>query len=315
MVLLVGLALAGLRRRPRLPAAGCARGRSLYTPGLTRRTAASPAADGDAQRFLQGRDVPARWWTTFDNAELTRRVNTALATARRSPRRRRRCARRRKPPAPPAAACSRRSMRAPAPPAQKQSAVKSAGASPAAWALHPLQRLGQRRLHAGSVRRRAPRHRGAAGAERLPAGAAGFHLSDPGRQRGHRVACRKRRCASRCAPPSRSSTGSARRWISPQKQQQIGANVAVRHAGRARAAGDHRGHAAAVARPAGATRNQLATYLGTTPGTAGDGTADAGHVCACRWTSRSACHRSWSISARTSAPPRPCCMRRPPRSA
>lgn len=73
-----------------LSVAGCAVGPDYHRPDappvdrytaqpLPAATAAAKAADGDAQRFLQGRDVPARWWTTFDNAELTRRVNIALA--------------------------------------------------------------------------------------------------------------------------------------------------------------------------------------------------------------------------------------------
>ncbi len=72
-----------------LSVAGCAVGPDYHRPDappvdrytaqpLPAATVTAKAADGDAQRFLQGRDVPARWWTTFDNAELTRRVNTAL---------------------------------------------------------------------------------------------------------------------------------------------------------------------------------------------------------------------------------------------
>lgn len=81
IALLVGLALSACAvgpdyQRPDAPSV------DRYTPQpLPSRTAASPAGQGDAQRFLQGRDVPARWWTTFDNPELTRRVNTALANS------------------------------------------------------------------------------------------------------------------------------------------------------------------------------------------------------------------------------------------
>lgn len=78
LVLLAGLALAGCAvgpdyHRPDAPAV------ERYTAQpLPPATAAAKAGDGDAQRFMQGRDVPARWWTTFDNAELTRRVDMAL---------------------------------------------------------------------------------------------------------------------------------------------------------------------------------------------------------------------------------------------
>ncbi|MEO6799822.1 MAG: efflux transporter outer membrane subunit [Rhodanobacter sp.] len=68
---------------------GCAVGPDYHRPDapavdrftdrpLPAKTATARTADGDAQRFLHGRDVPARWWTTFDNAELTRRVDAAL---------------------------------------------------------------------------------------------------------------------------------------------------------------------------------------------------------------------------------------------
>lgn len=72
-----------------LTVAGCAVGPDYHRPDapavdrftdqpLPAATADAQTAGGDAQRFMQGSDVPARWWTTFDNAELTRRVNTAL---------------------------------------------------------------------------------------------------------------------------------------------------------------------------------------------------------------------------------------------
>ena len=36
---------------------------------------------GDAQRFLQGTPTAARWWTNFDNPEIDRRVDLALANS------------------------------------------------------------------------------------------------------------------------------------------------------------------------------------------------------------------------------------------
>lgn len=77
--LLTTLALGGCAvgpdyRRPDAPAV------TRYTARpLPAATVASAAADGDAQRFLAGREVPARWWTNFGSAELDRRVNQALA--------------------------------------------------------------------------------------------------------------------------------------------------------------------------------------------------------------------------------------------
>ncbi len=76
--LAAGLVLAGCvvgpdYHRPDAPAV------DRYTSQpLPADTAAAQTAGGDAQRFLQNHEVPARWWATFDNAELTRRVNTAL---------------------------------------------------------------------------------------------------------------------------------------------------------------------------------------------------------------------------------------------
>jgi NodT family efflux transporter outer membrane factor (OMF) lipoprotein len=42
-------------------------------------TVSSDAPTGDAQRFLEGGEIESNWWTTFDNAELDRRIEAALA--------------------------------------------------------------------------------------------------------------------------------------------------------------------------------------------------------------------------------------------
>jgi NodT family efflux transporter outer membrane factor (OMF) lipoprotein len=73
-----------------LSLAGCAAGPDFRTPpppavdayqadALPPATAAAAAPTGDAQRFLEGADVPARWWTTFASSELDRRIEQALA--------------------------------------------------------------------------------------------------------------------------------------------------------------------------------------------------------------------------------------------
>ncbi len=74
VVSMAGCAVGPDYRRPAAPAVDRYTAKPL--PAIT---AAARGTDGDAQRFLLGRDVPARWWTTFDNDELTRRVDTALA--------------------------------------------------------------------------------------------------------------------------------------------------------------------------------------------------------------------------------------------
>jgi len=69
---------------------GCAVGPNFHEPSappvdayrkdaLPAATAAASVPTGDAQRFLEGADVPERWWTTFASAELDRRVAQALA--------------------------------------------------------------------------------------------------------------------------------------------------------------------------------------------------------------------------------------------
>ncbi|MDE2316820.1 MAG: efflux transporter outer membrane subunit [Xanthomonadaceae bacterium] len=68
---------------------GCAAGPDYQRPAapavnrytrqpLPAATNTAASADGDAQRFLAGHDVPERWWTTFDSRELDRRVEQAL---------------------------------------------------------------------------------------------------------------------------------------------------------------------------------------------------------------------------------------------
>ncbi|MGH8154205.1 MAG: efflux transporter outer membrane subunit [Rhodanobacteraceae bacterium] len=69
--------------------AGCAVGPNFRAPAapdvdrftaspLPAATASADTAGGDAQRFLEGENVPQRWWTTFGNAELDRRIEQAF---------------------------------------------------------------------------------------------------------------------------------------------------------------------------------------------------------------------------------------------
>jgi NodT family efflux transporter outer membrane factor (OMF) lipoprotein len=70
--------------------AGCAVGPDFRPPAapdvpaytadpLPEATIATDAPTGDAQRFLEGEHVPERWWATFVNPEIDRRVEQALA--------------------------------------------------------------------------------------------------------------------------------------------------------------------------------------------------------------------------------------------
>ncbi|HXS72955.1 MAG TPA: efflux transporter outer membrane subunit [Rhodanobacteraceae bacterium] len=73
-LLLAGCAVGPNYHRPDAPAVD-----RYTTQPLPAQTVSADTAGGDAQRFLQGQSVPDRWWTTFGNDELTRRVNQALA--------------------------------------------------------------------------------------------------------------------------------------------------------------------------------------------------------------------------------------------
>lgn len=51
-----------------------------YTAGpLAPETAATPVSGGAAQRFVEGQDLPARWWTAFGSDDLNQLVDAALA--------------------------------------------------------------------------------------------------------------------------------------------------------------------------------------------------------------------------------------------
>jgi NodT family efflux transporter outer membrane factor (OMF) lipoprotein len=84
-LILPGLIMLGL-----ITLAGCAVGPNFHSPSpptvdayrkdaLPPATASASAPTGDAQRFLEGADVPEQWWTQFASDELNRRVGQALA--------------------------------------------------------------------------------------------------------------------------------------------------------------------------------------------------------------------------------------------
>ena len=61
-------------KRPTAPAA------PAYTAApLPASTAAAPVPGGEAQRFVANRDIPAQWWTLFQNEALNRLIVQALA--------------------------------------------------------------------------------------------------------------------------------------------------------------------------------------------------------------------------------------------
>ncbi|MGH8211607.1 MAG: efflux transporter outer membrane subunit [Rhodanobacteraceae bacterium] len=74
MLVLAGCAVGPDYQRPDAPTV------DRYTAQpLPARTVAADTGGGDAQRFLQGQDVPQHWWTSFGSDELNRRVEQALA--------------------------------------------------------------------------------------------------------------------------------------------------------------------------------------------------------------------------------------------
>ncbi len=79
LVLATALALAGCAAGPDFRSPTVPEGKDFRAGALPSSTVASDAPTGDAQRFLDGADVPARWWATFGNDELDRRVERALA--------------------------------------------------------------------------------------------------------------------------------------------------------------------------------------------------------------------------------------------
>ena len=76
LALLGGCAVGPDFRSPVLPAEAGYRSEALPDS-----TVSAEVPTGDAQRFLQGKSVPARWWMQFANEELDRRVELALANS------------------------------------------------------------------------------------------------------------------------------------------------------------------------------------------------------------------------------------------
>src|SRR5574337_1455848 len=77
-VLTAALALAGCAVGPNFREPASPQVDRYTTTALPASTASADTAGGDAQRFLEGENVPQRWWTTFGNAELDRRVQQAF---------------------------------------------------------------------------------------------------------------------------------------------------------------------------------------------------------------------------------------------
>lgn len=79
LALATALVLAGCAAGPDFRAPTLPEGKAYRAGALPPSTVSADAPTGDAQRFLDGADVPERWWTAFANDELDRRVDRALA--------------------------------------------------------------------------------------------------------------------------------------------------------------------------------------------------------------------------------------------
>lgn len=72
-----------------LTVAGCAVGPDFlppsvpsfadFTTGSLAATDSAAVADGEAQKFLKGRDIPGEWWKVFHSRQLDKLVGAALA--------------------------------------------------------------------------------------------------------------------------------------------------------------------------------------------------------------------------------------------
>jgi len=78
VVIAFGAAATGCAVGPNFkqPAAPAVQG---YLPDtLPRQTGSAPGQGGDAQRFVEGMDVPARWWTVFQSSDLNALIEQAF---------------------------------------------------------------------------------------------------------------------------------------------------------------------------------------------------------------------------------------------
>jgi NodT family efflux transporter outer membrane factor (OMF) lipoprotein len=75
----LALAIGGCAAGPDFRAPAAPDTPSYTADAVPSSTISSDAPTGDAQQFLEGADVPERWWTTFANPEIDRRVERALA--------------------------------------------------------------------------------------------------------------------------------------------------------------------------------------------------------------------------------------------
>jgi len=76
---MTGALLAACAVGPNFKAPTAPHSTGFTAPGqIAAETAASPLPGGEAQRFVDGMDIPAQWWTLFQSAELNALIERAL---------------------------------------------------------------------------------------------------------------------------------------------------------------------------------------------------------------------------------------------
>src|SRR5271155_2990527 len=76
----LALVLAGCVVGPdfKAPTAPAHAGFASAGDALPSATASAPGAGGEAQRFVDGLDIPGQWWTLFQSADLNALIERAL---------------------------------------------------------------------------------------------------------------------------------------------------------------------------------------------------------------------------------------------
>jgi NodT family efflux transporter outer membrane factor (OMF) lipoprotein len=81
LALAISFSLAGCMVGPNFRQSDPPTTRAYTESALPEQTAASPGAGGNAQRFVDGADIPAQWWTIFQSDPLDSLVRDSLANS------------------------------------------------------------------------------------------------------------------------------------------------------------------------------------------------------------------------------------------
>ena len=275
-----------------------------YTPEplAPRTSATADARDGQAQHFVNGRDIPGEWWRLFRSPPLNSLVQeVADRQSQSAGRRRPLCARPRKLVTPRRASSSRLPRRTSIRAAQQQSGSLGAVTSTPATLVQSLHRPGCGVLH--------PRHLGAESARRSNCcrrrRITSASWSRPPTSRSARTwswrRSRRRRCGARSRPPTSSSTSIRRCWRSCAASSWRATPIAATSPPRRRRWPRSR----RPCRRCASNWRSSAIFFPHWPAgfrARSRWRPSSSPDCSCRPNCRSACRRSSSSSARTCAP-------------